>query len=216
MMDIDDLGKGNQPIEELLPKIKKRMQYIMDQALLAGSKVEAVREATVANEIVKGTFDLKKVLGASLHQMGDHLQEPSVKVEIQLPETLPPISGSAPQMEIVFANLIKNAAESMEALPTDKPHMIRIDATIEDGHLTVNVSDTGPGIGHDHMEKIFQSHYSTKGPRGSGMGLFLSRQIVQAHGGSIHVQNEAGRGARFSVRLPCRGNGSRSGDTLAS
>jgi signal transduction histidine kinase len=206
LMDMDDLGKGVQPPEDLIPKIKKRMQYIMDQALLAGSKVEAVREATVANDIAKGTYDLKKVLESSLNQMRHHLQKPPVKVEIKIPDTLQPISGSAAQLEIVFANLVKNAAEAMEALPAVHPHEIHIKADIENGYVTICVSDTGPGVTLENLEKIFQSHYTTKGSRGSGMGLFLSRQIVQAHGGSIQVHNGTDRGARFIVRLPCREN----------
>jgi len=207
LMDMEDLKKGKSLADDVILKIQKRMKYIMDQALLAGSKVEAVREATVADHLAKGELDLRQVLKSSLKHMDEHLRHPRVKVQFDVPASLGPIRGSARQLEIVFANLIKNAAEAMAELPANKPHEIHIQAAKNDGHVQVRVADTGPGIKPEDTERVFRSHYTTKGPGGAGMGLYLCRQIIQTHGGSIKATGARDKGAVFVIELPVDRNG---------
>jgi signal transduction histidine kinase len=68
--------------------------------------------------------------------------------------------------------------------------------------IEVSVIDRGPGIPTDRQALLFKSHFTTKGPKGSGMGLFLSRQIVQAHGGDITVSSQEGKGTTFTLNFP--------------
>jgi two-component system sensor histidine kinase ChvG len=99
-------------------------------------------------------------------------------------------------------NLIANAASFS---PPDGT--IRVSARPVDGTVEIAVEDDGPGIPGDRLETIFERFYSER-PRGekfgthSGLGLSISRQIVDAHGGEIWAENRPGGGARFVVRLP--------------
>jgi signal transduction histidine kinase len=199
-MDMDDLAEGKKSAQELIPGIKKRMKYIMDQALLAGSRVDAVRENTVAESIRKGQVDFRKVLESSLQQMEGFLTQAQVTVHQEIPQTLPLIPGSARQLEIVFANLIKNAAEAMNQLVSSRELHIRV--VEEETSLMAHVRDTGNGVPLEARPFLFTSRFTTKGTHGSGVGLYLSRQIVEVHGGTIEMQSENGSGTQFIVRLP--------------
>jgi two-component system NtrC family sensor kinase len=99
----------------------------------------------------------------------------------------------------VFLNLIKNAAE---AFPPEGGS-IRVSVRCDDGAVVVTVADDGPGIPEDARPLLFEPFFTTKAAgEGTGLGLSISQKIVVAHGGELEVDSEAGRGTRFSVRLP--------------
>jgi signal transduction histidine kinase len=199
-MDMDDLQGGKKTPDEVIPKIKKRMKYIMDQALLAGSKVEAVREATVAEDIARSSANLDEVFNNSIKQMNEHLRKAKVETSVEAPEIIAPVRASARQLEVVFGNLIKNAAEAMAG--TRGPRRLEISAMQVDGKAIVTVADTGPGIKPADLQLVFDPHYTTKGPKGAGTGLALCRQIIEAHKGTIEVSSTPGHGATFTIILP--------------
>jgi two-component system nitrogen regulation sensor histidine kinase NtrY len=105
------------------------------------------------------------------------------------------------QLMTVIGNLIKNAVEAMEGLPADAR---RLGVTIidEPGFLTVHIDDNGPGISPEIRERLFTPYVTTKGSRGTGLGLALSHRIVMEHEGTIEGGVSPWGGARFSVRLP--------------
>ena len=85
---------------------------------------------------------------------------------------------------------------------------MKLGTQLEPGWITVHVEDSGPGIPPNELSRIFERFYqldkarSGRGPRGVGLGLAISREIVQAHGGTITAASAVGQGSRFSVRLP--------------
>ena len=101
-------------------------------------------------------------------------------------------------MEQVLINLIKNALEATTS--ADNPE-IRVEATLENGKTMIRVSDNGKGIVPEALDRIYVPFFTTK-PGGSGIGLSLSRQIVNRHDGTISVDSEPGRGSTFTIRLP--------------
>ena len=68
--------------------------------------------------------------------------------------------------------------------------------------MTASIKDSGPGIKRTDVGHLFEAYFTTKGSEGTGMGLFLSRQVIKAHGGSIDVKSEEGKGTEFIIRLP--------------
>lgn len=125
------------------------------------------------------------------------------KVEVSIAHELPPVIGDAAALRRVFQNLIVNAARH-----GGSGQWIGIAATLGAGEtVKIQVSDSGPGIPENERAKVFQPFFrgaSTEARqiRGSGIGLSLVREVVAAHGGSISVHCESGRGTTFTVRLP--------------
>ena len=78
---------------------------------------------------------------------------------------------------------------------------VAVRAGPDGSEVAIEVGDSGPGIPPDKLEAVFEPYYTTK-PEGSGLGLWIARQITSAHGGALEVENRPGAGARFSLRLP--------------
>lgn len=112
----------------------------------------------------------------------------------------PMLSLDGKQMARVFANLIGNAVKF-----TPRRGTIGVSSSLQGGFFTVEVSDTGIGIAADEVPRIFNKYFrasAARGFKGTGLGLTISKAIVEAHGGSIKVESQAGQGSRFSVLLP--------------
>ena len=106
-------------------------------------------------------------------------------------------------MREVVLNLLQNAIEAMEA-PSNGGRNLRLETKRQDqGEVTISVQDTGPGIEQQNMTRIFDAFVSTK-DKGTGLGLALSRMIVEFHGGRIIAHSDPGSGARFQIVLPTK------------
>ena len=120
-----------------------------------------------------------------------------IAVSLDFPADLPNLLGDVRQLQIVFSNLIRNARDAM--LP--KGGSLAIAAEAADGAVAVTVADTGVGIPRESLERIMEPLFSTKA-RGIGLGLAITRSIVEKHGGRLQVASEQGVGSRFTVLLP--------------
>jgi signal transduction histidine kinase len=122
----------------------------------------------------------------------------SVAVHLELAENLPEVPGDRVQLEQVLMNLMLNAIEAMR--DANGELTITSKAT-DDGQLLVSVTDTGVGIPTDKVDRIFDTFFTTK-PQGTGMGLAISRSIVESHGGRLWATSNSGRGSTFRFTLP--------------
>jgi two-component system sensor kinase FixL len=100
------------------------------------------------------------------------------------------------QLRQVLANLVKNAREAMGGTGT-----LAIEGSVEGGMVRLVVADTGPGVAPQHRAELFQPLFTTKA-KGSGLGLWSCRQLVERHGGTIQLLDDRGPGAAFLVALP--------------
>jgi len=118
-------------------------------------------------------------------------------------EPVPRVLGSEARLVQVLVNLLVNAAQSIpEGAPERHEVRVRID-TAPDGRARVEVADTGGGIAPDLLPHLFEPFFTTRAQQeGTGLGLSICQQIIQAHGGEIHVQSTHGRGSVFTVLLP--------------
>jgi signal transduction histidine kinase len=115
---------------------------------------------------------------------------------------LPSIMGHGGQLEQVILNLLRNAVEALCSV-TDRPRVLRIQTErLADDKVSIVVEDTGPGVDPQLPGKIFETFVTTKSS-GMGLGLYLSRMIIQRHGGDISVSS-TGVGAQFRIVLPLR------------
>jgi signal transduction histidine kinase len=105
------------------------------------------------------------------------------------------------QLQQVILNLLINAIEAMSGLRDGRRELLVRSGTDESKHIVISVQDSGPGIDPENLDHLFEAFYTTK-PQGLGMGLAISRSIVEAHGGRLWATVSAPRGAVFQFILP--------------
>lgn len=126
-------------------------------------------------------------------------QDRGIELNIKLPDNLPKVSADATQVSHVFSNLLSNALRF-----TTPGGSITVSAAPEDQMVRFSVTDTGSGIPHQFMQRIFEQFFRApdqKSETGAGLGLAIAKQIVEAHGGNIDVASEEGKGTSFSFTL---------------
>jgi len=101
-----------------------------------------------------------------------------------------------------LVNIMENAVDACLRDSTKKSHCIRFAVSADNGQVRFDISDTGVGMDADTREKIFDLFYSSKGSKGTGLGLFIARKVIEEHGGSIHVSSRPGKGSRFLITMP--------------
>jgi signal transduction histidine kinase len=121
----------------------------------------------------------------------------SITMRTELAAEMPEIIVDRVQQQQVFMNLMLNAIEAME----DSGGELTVKSELQDGQLQFSVSDTGVGLPAEKMDEIFSAFFTTKS-QGSGMGLAISRSIVESHGGRLWATSNDGRGATFHFTLP--------------
>jgi signal transduction histidine kinase len=129
--------------------------------------------------------------------LGDEADRHSVALRTELADGLPAIRGDRVQLQQVLMNLMLNAMEAMKAAGGE----LTIATGLDGGHVLVSVHDTGVGLPGDTAEGIFEAFYTTKA-EGTGMGLSISRSIVESHGGRLWAADNDGPGATFRFTLP--------------
>jgi signal transduction histidine kinase len=140
---------------------------------------------------------VREILAIVRGELDDH----GVVVAQHLAEPLPPIVGERTQLQQVVLNLVMNAVEAMKEV-SDRRRAIDVTTRVIDGgDVLLTVADTGHGIKPDDTGRIFEPFFTTK-PQGMGMGLSISRSIVEAHGGRLWASAGNPHGTIFHVRLP--------------
>jgi two-component system, NtrC family, sensor kinase len=150
---------------------------------------------------VPGTVRVQAIVEKALIFCEHEFQGAHISILREFDEQLPPVRGMAGQLTQVFVNLFTNAAHAMAAGGGEL--RIYMHADTAQHTLTVEVADTGTGIGEDDMPQIFEPFFTTKTDgRGTGLGLSIVRGILDAHGGTIHAVSSLGEGTVFSLTLP--------------
>jgi two-component system NtrC family sensor kinase len=154
------------------------------------------RSAPAAKEPV----DLARVAEAGLDFARSEFAYRKIKVERDLPASLPPVLGDANQMRQVLLNLFVNAMHAMEGRPGSK---LRVAARAENGRVVVEVADNGPGMPAEVQDRVFEPFFTTKGEnKGTGLGLYVSAGILERHGGALTFESKPDRGTTFRLTLP--------------
>ena len=187
----------------------KRDQPDVDEALEVTMNI--VRDGTRATEIIdrlrslykksspqRETVAVNEVVREMLALLRGEANRYSVVTDAELAPDLPKITADRVQLQQVFMNLMLNAIEAMK----DTGGELTIKTELcQEGPLLISVSDSGVGLPAENADKIFNAFFTTK-PEGSGMGLAISRSIVESHGGRLWATPSDGRGATFQFTLP--------------
>jgi len=204
-----------QPIAAAMTNAKTCMRWLkrdqpdVDEALEATSRI--VNDGTRATEIIEHLRSLYKKsppqrelveVNEIIREMGELLRaeanQYAVSIRTDLATDLPKAAADRVQLQQVFMNLMLNAIEAMKETGGVLTVKTQLD---ENGQLLISVSDTGVGLPKEEIEQIFDAFVTTK-PQGSGMGLSISRSIVESHGGHLWATANNGRGATFHFTLP--------------
>jgi C4-dicarboxylate-specific signal transduction histidine kinase len=142
------------------------------------------------NDVVRGALDLVSFrFGVDEIVVGGHLDP-----------NLPAVEGDAIKLEQVVVNLLSNAIDALHAVKP--PRQLAVDTWVENARASVAVTDSGKGVAPEISARLFRPFATTKGRRGTGLGLYISRQIAREAGGELILATTPGSGARFVLSLP--------------
>jgi two-component system, LuxR family, sensor kinase FixL len=192
------LSGGRKLLERETPdmvRAAEAMEKAADQALRAGQIIRRLREFVSRGESDREIESLSKLVeeASALALIG--AKELGVRVSYSFDPRVDLVLADKVQIQQVILNLIRNAIDAMMTSPT-RALKITTEAADRDGLARVSVSDTGPGLSPEIAERLFQPFMTTKA-QGMGVGLSISRTIVEAHGGRIWAQTNTGGGATF-------------------
>lgn len=149
------------------------------------------------------TTDVKRLIADIVELMAHRAAEIGAQIETRLDVDLPEVALDSEGIHRALLNVVNNALDAVEGRP-DSRVIIEMKPEPNGRYFEIIVADNGIGIPADQRDRIFQVFVSTKGSRGSGLGLPVSRKVVREHGGDITVTSAVGQGSRFVIELPIR------------
>ena len=184
-----------------------RVQRIHDDILRATSQtneaIESIRALYKDADQPQSAINLNDVIVECFQSLQQEFDEHGIAARIDLDPSLPLITGHRGQLREVVLNLLQNAIEAMEASSSGGRNLTLETKRQDQGEVTISVQDTGPGIEQQSTTTIFDAFVTTK-DKGTGLGLAVSRMIVELHGGRILAHSDARSGARFQIVLPTK------------
>ena len=170
---------------------------------MANNFLDLARLESGRATLAQDPIDISTVTHMSVNVVRPQADAKQIMLHVDTAVDLPTIEGDAQRLHQALLNLLSNGIKYCRA--GDK---ITVIARLDDDHLDVSVADTGPGIPAAALPNIFERFYRVPGTEeraiGTGLGLTITRQIVEAHGGEISVSSEEGKGATFAFTLPIR------------
>ncbi|SFP00150.1 PAS/PAC sensor signal transduction histidine kinase [Bradyrhizobium sp. Ghvi] len=181
------------------PKVESALDRAAEQALRAGQIIRRLRDFVSRGESEKRVESLSKLIeeAGALGLAG--AREQNVQLRFSLDPGADLVLADRVQIQQVLVNLFRNALEAMAQSP--QRELVVANARVADGMIEVEVSDTGSGFQSDVLPNLFQTFFTTK-ETGMGVGLSISRSIIEAHGGRMWAENNASGGATFRFTLP--------------
>jgi PAS domain S-box-containing protein len=188
------------------PQIEKAQQAlarIVRDANRASEIIARIRGLVRKSDAKRNPLSLNSVVHEVIVLLKAELRGNNITVRTDLAERLAPIRGDRVQILQVLLNLIMNAIEAMSAVTT-RPRLLSVATAADGAGVVVSVEDRGIGLDERVLERVFEPFYSNK-PQGMGIGLAISRSIIEAHGGRLWALRNIVSGATFRFRLPFAG-----------
>jgi PAS domain S-box-containing protein len=181
-----------------LTEVRKGTERIVEAGTLASEIINRLRSLYKKAPPKRELVAINEVVGEIVLLLRGEANESAVSVRTDLAADLPQITADRVQIQQVLMNLMLNGIEAIK----DTGGVVTVKSQLgENGQIEITVNDTGPGLPSGKAGQIFDAFFTTK-PHGSGMGLAISKSIVESHGGRIWVNCDGGRGATFHFTLP--------------
>ncbi|HEX7899706.1 MAG TPA: ATP-binding protein [Planctomycetota bacterium] len=183
------------PITERELKGRKRIDVLLRETTRLDSVVADFVRFAAGHALKLERTDLNTLAAELLDFLGPQAERARIRLHRDFARHLPPVEVDVALFRQSLLNLLVNA---LQAMPDGGEITVR---SVEDGpYVKVEVSDTGPGIPPENLERIFTLYFSTK-PGGTGLGLAMVKKIIEEHGGAVEVRSEPGKGATFTLCL---------------
>jgi signal transduction histidine kinase len=181
-----------------LTEVRKGTERIMEAGTLASEIIDRLRSLYKKSSPKRELVAINEVIGEMVLLLRSEANEYAASIRTDLAADLPKITADRVQLQQVLMNLMLNGIEAMKE--TGGVLTVKTERG-EGGQALISVSDTGVGLPAERSDEIFNAFFTTK-PQGSGMGLAISRSIVESHGGRLWANGDGGRGATFHFTLP--------------
>jgi PAS domain S-box-containing protein len=192
------LEAGNFPPAEL----REVLQDIANQAHRAGEIIRGLRNFVRKREPHRATVQVNDIVREAVGLAGGELEQGGVRLHLDLSPELPVVLADTIQIEQVLLNLVRNAVDALsETEPGQRELTVQTRLAADAQAVEVAVDDCGPGLAPEAAQHLFHPFFTTK-PSGLGMGLMISRSIIEAHGGRLWMTINGDRGVTFQFTLP--------------
>jgi two-component system CheB/CheR fusion protein len=186
----------NRLLEQPDPKVKRALDALDREVLACERIISSLLDFVRQRPPLQRRVDINNIVRQALSRANI---PQNVEVVSQLDETLPAANADPDRLGTVFANIILNA---VQAMPEGGRLIVKSEVPDPDW-AAFSFADTGVGIAAENLPKLFEPLFTTKA-RGIGLGLPMVKTLVEAHGGTIEIQSEVGKGSTFTVKLPIR------------
>jgi PAS domain S-box-containing protein len=181
-----------------LTQVRKGTESIIEAGIFAAEIINRLRSLYKKSSPKRELVAINEVIGEMAGMLKSEARGHGVSIYTVLKDDLPMTVADRVQIQQVFMNLMLNGIEAI----TDAGGVVTVKSQLgEDGQIEISVNDTGPGLPLGKADQIFDAFFTTK-PEGSGMGLAISKSIVESNGGRIWANGDGGRGATFHITLP--------------
>jgi two-component system NtrC family sensor kinase len=189
--------------EEARSDVEDDLLFSLKELRRAGAIVKSLLGLSRQTQTYVEPVRINAALDDALRVLYNQYKHLRVAVDKEYDDSLPDVQGNFANLGQVFINVIKNA---IQALPEGKGRVTLKTRYQKDSDcVIVEIGDTGSGISGAHLKDIFKPFYTTKEVgQGTGLGLYISHEIVNRHGGTIHVRSETDRGTVVTIELPCQ------------
>ncbi|NLR96641.1 serine/threonine protein kinase [Rhizobium sp. P38BS-XIX] len=182
---------------------RRAIERIVTDAGRAGDVITRVRRLVAQSSPSRDMCDLVEVITDVLELVRSEVRKGQILLRAELDTELPLVSGDRVQLQQVILNFIMNAIEALADVEAGTRELL-VSAAAAENRITVSVRDSGVGVPPAMIERIFEAFYTTK-PNGMGMGLAISRSIIEAHGGKVYAAPNFPHGTVFGFTLPITG-----------
>ena len=178
------------------------LEKIEAQSQRAGRVIDRISDLVRKRGQDRSSFPVNNPIQNVVSLVEQETRMNSVVVNLELDETIPEVVGDSIQIEQVILNLVRNGIEAVTGCNNGDPREMTLRTSqLQSGEIEVSISDTGPGVVEEARDWIFEAFASTK-QNGLGMGLAISRTIIESHGGSLSFTPNSDRGSTFRFTLP--------------
>lgn len=186
-----------------LVKLTETLDKTQQQALRAGRIIHRMREFVKSHSKHRSTIDINALIRNAVDLCIAELKQNDIKLTLDLEDNLPQIFVDQIQIEQVILNLIRNSIDVLKDLPATQQRQIIIRSQMAQNNIQVSVKDNGLGLDEEQQKKVLMPFYTTKA-EGMGMGLSISRSLIEAHEGTLYFNSKPGKGSTFYFTLPIR------------